>query len=162
GAAEHRAQVGAAEGKIHRLFRPANDAQPLAVWSKHPDAARPGAIDAADAVDLQAVRYARLAAFVHVGKDATPDRPAVGIEPDGVNVFRRARVGDVHRALVDRQREPVRVFAMGEDADPAIGRDAIDARAVPQIVVARRSGNLALVIGAALVRIGEIKRAVGV
>src|SRR5262249_44944620 len=44
--------------------------------------------------------------------------------------------------------------------DPAIRRQAIDARPVPQIVVALRPRYLALMIGPALLRIGEIEAAV--
>jgi hypothetical protein len=69
-AAQHRPQVGPAEGKIDRLLGPSDDADALAIGGHHPDAAWPGAINPADAVDLQAVRYARLRAFVQVGEDA--------------------------------------------------------------------------------------------
>ena len=54
-AAQHGAQVGAAEGEVHGLLRPLDDADALAVGREHPDAAGPGAIDAADGVDLEAV-----------------------------------------------------------------------------------------------------------
>ena len=127
-----------------------------------PDAARSGAIDPADAVDLQPVGDARLAALVQVGEDAAPDHVAGGVELDRVDVLRRARIRDVHRALVRRQRQPVRVFAMRQHAQAAVRRQTINAGAVPQIVFAFRSRYLALVIGAALVRIGEIQTAVRV
>ena len=39
-AAQQRTQVGTAEGKIHCLFRKADDANALAVGREHPDSAR--------------------------------------------------------------------------------------------------------------------------
>src|SRR5262245_54750794 len=64
GAAQQRAQIGPAEGEVHGLLGPADDAEALAVGREHPDAAGSRAVDAADAVDLQAVGDAGLGAFV--------------------------------------------------------------------------------------------------
>src|SRR5262249_38342493 len=127
----------------------------------HPDTARSGAVDTAHAVDLQAVGYAGLPALVHVGKDAAADHMAGGVEGDGMDVLRRARVCYIHRPLVERESEPVGVFAIGQHAQGAVGRQAIDARAVPPLVFAGRAGNLALPIGATLVGVGEVQAAVG-
>ncbi|MNC84661.1 hypothetical protein D3C83_02200 [compost metagenome] len=77
-----------------------------------------------------------------------------------MDVHRRAGVRDVERALVRRQREAVGIFAEGEHGEAAVGRHAVDARAVPQVVLAGGARDLALPIGPALVRVGEIKAAV--
>ena len=51
---------------------------------------------------------------------------------------------------------------MREHAQAAVRRQTVNAGAIPEIVVAFRARYLALVIGAALVRISEIKAAIRV
>src|SRR6516162_8858451 len=87
-AAHHRPQIRSAEGKIDRLLGPSDDADALAIGGHHPDAARPGTINPADAVDLQAVGYARLRALVQVGEDAALHHVAGRIEADRMDVLR--------------------------------------------------------------------------
>src|SRR5207248_2738129 len=70
--AQQRPKVRPAERKIHRLLRPFDDADAVAVGGHDPDAARPSAIHPADAVDLQTIGDARLGAFVQIGEDAPP------------------------------------------------------------------------------------------
>src|SRR5215510_7703293 len=86
-AAQQSAQIGPTKGKIHGLLRPSDDADASTVGRKHPDAARPRAIDAADAVHLETIWNAGLAAFVHVRKDAAPDHVAGDIELERVDVL---------------------------------------------------------------------------
>src|SRR3954469_11318799 len=99
-ATEQGAQIRSAEGEVDGLLWPADDADAPAIWRHHPDAARAGAINPADTVDLQPVGYARLRAFVQIGENAAPDHVARRVELDRVDVLRGARVRDVHRALV--------------------------------------------------------------
>src|SRR5215210_3927527 len=80
-AAEQGAQIGPAEGEVDGLLRPPDDSDARSVRRHDPDAARAGAIDPADAVDLEAVGNAGLVA-VEVGEDAAPDHVAVRVEPD--------------------------------------------------------------------------------
>src|SRR3954452_22900148 len=63
-AAEQGSQIRSAKGEIDRLLRPPDAPNSPAVWFHDPDAARSGTINPADAVDLQPVRDARLAALV--------------------------------------------------------------------------------------------------
>src|SRR5690348_2661016 len=91
-AAQQGAQVRPAKREIDRLHGPSDDADAPAVGRHDPDPARPGAINPADAVDLEAVGYPRLAALVEVGEDAAPDHVAGRVEPDRVDVLRGARV----------------------------------------------------------------------
>src|SRR4051812_40571387 len=79
-AAEQGSQIRSAKGEIDRLLRPADDPDPPAVRFHDPDAAGSGAIHPADAVNLQPVRDARLAAFVQIGEDAAADHMTVRIE----------------------------------------------------------------------------------
>src|SRR6516164_3376632 len=81
---------------------------------------------------------------------------------DRVDVLGGSRVRHIHRAFVRRQREPVRVFARCQHAQSAVRRQTINACAIPEIVFPRRAGDLALVVGAALVRVGEVEAAVRV
>src|SRR3954452_3045623 len=111
-AAEQRPQIRPAKREIDSLLRPSDDSDPLAVRRHDPDAARSRAIHPAGAVHLEAVGYARLAALIEISEDAASDHVAERVEADRMDVLRGARVRDVHRALVRRQREPVRVFAM--------------------------------------------------
>src|SRR6266568_3341670 len=62
-AAEQRPQIRPAKSKIHGLLRPPDDARALAVGRHYPDAAGPGAVHPANAVDLQAIGYARFRAL---------------------------------------------------------------------------------------------------
>src|SRR5579864_3221986 len=88
-AAQQCSKVRPAKSEIHRLLRPLNNAYALAVGRYHPDAPRPGAIYPAKAIDLQAIRYARLRAFLHIGEDTAPNHVAGRVELDPVDVFRR-------------------------------------------------------------------------
>src|SRR5438309_3506032 len=81
GATEQRSQVRPAEREVDGLLRPPDDADAPTVRGHDPDAARPRAINPADAVDLEAVGDARLAALVEIGEDAAPDHVAVGVKP---------------------------------------------------------------------------------
>src|SRR5262252_5642154 len=63
-ATEQRAQVRPAEREVDGLLRPSNDADAPTVGRHDPDAARPRAINAAEAVHLHAIRYTRLSALV--------------------------------------------------------------------------------------------------
>src|SRR5580693_3802713 len=161
-ATEQRPQLRSAEREVDGLLRPPDDADARAVRCHDPDAARPSAINPANAVDLEAVGDAQLTALVEVGEDAAANHVAGRVEPDRVDVLREAHVRDIHRALVWRQREPVGVFAICQDAQTAVRRQAIDAGAVPQVVLPRRTRYFALVVGTALVRIGEIQTPVRV
>jgi hypothetical protein len=69
-ATEQRSPVRPAEREVDGLLRPPDNADAPAVRRHDPDAARPGAIHPADAVDLKAVGDARLDALVEVGEDA--------------------------------------------------------------------------------------------
>src|SRR3954471_2819955 len=80
-AAEQGSQIRSAKREIDRLLRPSDDPDAPAVRFHDPDAARAGAIDPADTVNLQPVGDARLAAFVEVGEDAAPDYMTVRVEP---------------------------------------------------------------------------------
>src|SRR4051812_40739314 len=91
-AAEQGSQIRSAECEIDGLLGPSDDPEPPAIRRKDPNAARPGAIDPADAVDLEPIGYAGLAAFVHIGEDAAPDHVAGSIETDPMDVLRRAGV----------------------------------------------------------------------
>src|SRR6266850_3584454 len=84
-ATKQGSQVRPAKGEVDRLLGPPDDADTPAVGSHDPDPARPGAINPADAVDLQAVGDARLGAFVQVGEDAAPDHITGRVQPDGVD-----------------------------------------------------------------------------
>src|SRR5829696_1705409 len=83
---EQRAQVGPAKGEVDRLLRPSDDSDARSVRRHDPDAARAGAIDPAEAVDLESIGNAGLVA-VEVGEDAAPDHIAGGVEPDRVDVL---------------------------------------------------------------------------
>src|SRR5262249_45464759 len=98
-ATEEGAQVRPAEGELDRLLGPPDDADALAVGSHHPNAARPGAVHPAEAVDLEPVGDAGFVALVEIGEDAAPDHMAGGVEAERMDVLRGAGVGDVHRAL---------------------------------------------------------------
>src|SRR6185436_1033770 len=60
-----------------------------------------------------------------------------------------------------RERETVGIFAVRHQVDRAIGSDAVDRRAIPQVFRSGRTRYLAVLIGNALVGIGEIETAVG-
>src|SRR6516165_7002983 len=156
-ATEQRPQVRPAEREIDSLLRPADDAYAPAVRRHDPNTAWSSAINPADAIDLEAVGDARLVALVEIGEDAAPDPVAGRVESDRVDVLGGARVGDVHRALVRRQCQPIRVLAIRQHAQTAVWRQSINASAVPKVVLPRRARYLALVVGTTLVRIGEIQ-----
>src|SRR5262252_3611455 len=86
-AAEQGAQIWTAEGKIHRLLWPPDDPNALARGREHPDTAGPRAIDAADAVHLEAVWDAWGRAFIHVREDAASEQIAIHIKRQRVDVF---------------------------------------------------------------------------
>ena len=86
-ATEQGPQIRAAESEVDGLLRPSDHADASAVRRHNPDAARAGAVNPADAVDFQAVGYARLGALVEVGEDAAPDHVAGRVEPDRVDVL---------------------------------------------------------------------------
>ena len=71
-ATEQRSQVRPAEREVDGLLRPPDDADAPAVRRHDPDAARPGAIHPADAVDLEAVGDAWLDALVRSAKMLRP------------------------------------------------------------------------------------------
>src|SRR3990172_12859176 len=86
GAAKQRPQIRAAEREVHRLFGKPDRSDVLAVGSEYPDAARSGAEDTAESIDLQAVRYAGLVTRVHVGENAPAHHLARCVDVDGVDV----------------------------------------------------------------------------
>ena len=69
GTAEQRPQIRAAEREVDRLLRKLDGPDVLAVRRQYPDAARPGAVNVALAVHLEAVGYARAVAYVQVGEE---------------------------------------------------------------------------------------------
>src|SRR6516162_3028582 len=68
-----------------------------------PRCARPGTINPADAVDLQAVGYTRLRALVQVREDSALHHVAGRIEADRVDVLRGAGIRHIHRVLASVQ-----------------------------------------------------------
>src|SRR6516164_987381 len=80
-ATKQRPQVRPTEREVDGLLRPPDDADAPALRCDDPDAARPSAINPPDAVDLEAVGDARLAALVAVGEDAVPDHIPGRVEP---------------------------------------------------------------------------------
>src|SRR6185503_6528207 len=116
-----------AEGHVGRIFGRANDPELRAIRREHPGAAGPRAIDAPLHVHLHAVGYAGGLVGGHVGEDAPPDHLAAGVELDGVDVRRPACVGDVERALVRREGQPILILAGHGQRDGPVGREAIDA-----------------------------------
>src|SRR5207253_8108421 len=63
-ATEQRSQVRTAEREVDSLLRPADDADAPAVRRHHPNTAWSSAINPADAIDLESVGDARLAALI--------------------------------------------------------------------------------------------------
>ncbi len=127
------------------------DAVGRAVRREHPGTAGPGAVDPAVHVHLHAVGHAVRLVGRHVGEDPPPHHGAAGVELERVDVLGPARVGDVERALVRREGQPVGILAIGHHRGRAVRRDAID----PGI------GKLALREGHAQAGIGEVDAPVG-
>src|SRR5947209_6182063 len=86
-ATEQRPQIRPAEGEVDGLLRPSDHPDASTVRRHHPDAARAGAVNPADAVHLEAIGYAGLGAFIEVSEDAAPDHVAGRVEPDRVDVL---------------------------------------------------------------------------
>src|SRR6516225_4992012 len=126
GGKEDRLQIGAAKAEVSRDLRGADDADPRAVGCEHPGAAGAGAVDPALDIDLHAVRDTVGLLGRHVGKNAPPHHVASGIELDRVDVLRLAGVGDIERALVRREGQPVRVLELGDEAFGSVGHDPVD------------------------------------
>ena len=72
------------------------------------------------------------------------------------------RVGDIERALVRRQGEPVGILDGDDRLDAVVRRDTIDLRASPDVLHAFRTGNFAVGKSSAQRRVGEVDAAVAV